>query len=64
MGDRIYVVGGWCDKYENDKTVEMYDPDKNEWTEVSRDLFQLVTLFVGARWMKMCSIHTITFCVG
>ena len=38
MGDRIYVVGGCCDEDEDedDKTVEVYNPDRDEWTEVSR----------------------------
>ena len=34
MGDRIYVVGGWCDKDEDDKTVEVYNHDRDEWTQV------------------------------
>ena len=36
MGDRIYVVGGCCDKYEDNNTVQVYNPDRDEWTEVSR----------------------------
>ena len=36
MGDRIYVVGGYSDEDEDNKTVEVYNPDRDEWTEVSR----------------------------
>ena len=35
IGDRIYVVGGVCGNYEDKKTVEVYNPDRDEWTEVS-----------------------------
>ena len=34
MGDSIYVVGGYCHKDKDEKTVEVYNPDTDEWTQV------------------------------
>ena len=36
MGDRIYVVGGYTTGGYLLNTVEVYNPDKDEWSEVSR----------------------------
>ena len=36
MGDRIYVVGGYTSGFKETTTVEVYNPNKDEWTEVSR----------------------------
>ena len=46
MVDRIYVVGGRCVEPENDKTVEVYDPEKDEWAQVGRAQFQFYSLLV------------------
>ena len=35
MGDKIYVVGDHLGNYEDKKTVEVYNPDRDQWTEVS-----------------------------
>ena len=37
MGNKIYVVGGWGVEDEDDKAVEVYNPYRDEWTEVSPD---------------------------
>ena len=39
MGDRIYVVGGRSDEPGDNKTVEVYNPEKDEWTQVGRAQF-------------------------
>ena len=59
MGDRIYVVGGWCDKDEDWETVEVYNPDRDEWIEVSRAPFTLTIMTLSAAlctclWLQLC----------
>ena len=39
MGDRIIVVGGYTTGVKAMATVEVYNPKRDEWTEVSGILF-------------------------
>ena len=39
MVDRIYLVGGHSVKPEDAEIVEVYDPEKDEWTQVGRAQF-------------------------
>ena len=34
FNERIHVVGGWCDNYVDQRSVEIYDPESNSWSEV------------------------------